>query len=184
MSNWKKDRADAIQWARKLLASNPLFLDTETTGLNGYIVQISICDSNGAARLNTLVNPLVPIEPAASAVHHITQDMVAKAPTFRSVSTHLENILRGQTVAVYNLPFDYKVLSRECARIHIPATQGGLYGALWDDIMLPYAAFIGEPGKYSGYKWQKLPSGDHSAIGDCRAALAIVNEMASAKIED
>lgn len=183
MLNWNKDRANAIEWARKLLASNPLFLDTETTGLDGYIVQISICNSNGVAVLNTLVNPLVPIEPAATAVHHITQDMVETAATFREVSAYLEKLLPGRTVAVYNLPFDYKVLTREWEREYTP-TKAALYGAVWDDIMLPYAAFVGEPGKYSGYKWQKLPSGDHSALGDCRAALAIVNEMANTKIEE
>lgn len=183
MPNWNKDRANAIEWARKLLASNPLILDTETTGLNGYIVQISICDRNGVAVLNTLVNPLVPIEPEASAVHHITQDMVKGSPSFRAVSEYLKKLLPGRTVAVYNLPFDYKVLTREWERVH-GVTKAALYDAAWDDIMLPYAAFVGEPGKYSGYKWQKLPSGDHSALGDCRAALAIVNEMANSKIEE
>ena len=28
-------------------------------------------------------------------------------------------------------------------------------------------------------RWQKLPGGDHSALGDCRATLAILHEMAN-----
>lgn len=49
----------------------------------------------------------------------------------------------------------------------------------WDCAMLPYSAYIGDWDDYlKSYKWQKLPGGDHSAIGDCRSTLAIINKMA------
>jgi DNA polymerase-3 subunit epsilon len=41
-----------------------------------------------------------------------------------------------------------------------------------------YSQFVGEPGKRGGYKYQKLPGGDHSALGDCRATLKVLKDMA------
>jgi DNA polymerase-3 subunit epsilon len=43
-----------------------------------------------------------------------------------------------------------------------------------------YAQFVGDWNEYHGnYKWQRLPGGDHSALGDCRATLAVLKEMAA-----
>ena len=45
--------------------------------------------------------------------------------------------------------------------------------------MLMYAQFVGEWNpRHGDYRWQRLPSGDHSAIGDCRATLALIHKMA------
>jgi DNA polymerase-3 subunit epsilon len=38
--------------------------------------------------------------------------------------------------------------------------------------------WVGEPGWRGGFRWQKLPGGDHSAIGDARATLAVIRRMA------
>jgi DNA polymerase-3 subunit epsilon len=40
-----------------------------------------------------------------------------------------------------------------------------------------FAQYVGERGKRGGHKNQKLPGGDHSAIGDCRATLKVLEEM-------
>ncbi|NJO78661.1 MAG: hypothetical protein HC827_09085 [Cyanobacteria bacterium RM1_2_2] len=43
-----------------------------------------------------------------------------------------------------------------------------------------YSQWVGEWNELHGdYRWQKLPSGDHSALGDCRATLTIIQEMAA-----
>lgn len=41
-----------------------------------------------------------------------------------------------------------------------------------------YSQYVGEPGKRGGYRSQKLPDGDHSALGDCKAILAVLDGMA------
>jgi DNA polymerase-3 subunit epsilon len=42
-----------------------------------------------------------------------------------------------------------------------------------------YSQWIGDWNDYHGnYKWQRLPGGDHSALGDCRATLAVLKQMA------
>ena len=40
-----------------------------------------------------------------------------------------------------------------------------LYAGQWDDY-------------YQNYRWQRLPEGDHSALGDCRATLEVIRRMA------
>lgn len=45
--------------------------------------------------------------------------------------------------------------------------------------MLKYAQWYGEYSEYWGdYKWQPLPGGDHTALGDSLAALECLKEMA------
>ena len=44
--------------------------------------------------------------------------------------------------------------------------------------MRRYAAYVGEPSKRGGYRSQKLPGGDHTAIGDARATLRLIERMA------
>ncbi len=45
--------------------------------------------------------------------------------------------------------------------------------------MRHYAAYVGEPSKRGGYCSQKLPGGDHSALGDALATLRLIEEMAA-----
>ena len=49
--------------------------------------------------------------------------------------------------------------------------------------MIMYARFIGEWASWKDdYKWQKLPGGDHTALGDCIATLNIIKEMANTEL--
>lgn len=53
----------------------------------------------------------------------------------------------------------------------------------WHDVMAPYAAWYGDWSDYhGGWRYQRLPLGDHTAIGDCRATLKIMQEMAATKL--
>jgi hypothetical protein len=48
-----------------------------------------------------------------------------------------------------------------------------------------YSQFIGDWNDYYGsYCWQKLPGGDHSALGDCIATLEIIKLMARSIIAE
>ena len=47
--------------------------------------------------------------------------------------------------------------------------------------MRRYAAYVGEPSKRGGYRSQKLPGGDHSALGDALATLRLIEEMAAGR---
>lgn len=47
------------------------------------------------------------------------------------------------------------------------------------DIKPTYSQCVGQRRKKDGYRYQKLPGGDHSALGDFRAALAAIERMAN-----
>lgn len=54
----------------------------------------------------------------------------------------------------------------------------GKYLPAWECAMGWYSQYVGERGKRGGHKNQKLPGGDHSALGDCRATLKVLETMA------
>ena len=86
-----------------------LFLDTETTGLNGQrdkIVEIAIVGEQGDVLLNTLVNPGIPIP--NSHIHGITDAMVRSAPSFETLWPQISELMRGSKVVIYNASFDRK----------------------------------------------------------------------------
>ena len=101
--------------ARALLADNPLFFDTETTGLDGSaeICDIAIIDAAGQVLLNTLVKPTCPIPPQASAVHGITDADVAEAPTITAIWPELAALLAGaRPLVAYNASFDRRMITQ------------------------------------------------------------------------
>lgn len=118
--------------ARRLgIRERPLvFFDLETTGTSteeDRICQIGFAQialegpAAGVMRKAVLVNPTVPIPASASEVHHITDEMVAGAPTFAQISKAL--LARFQQAAVvsgFNVGrFDLPMLQAEFARCSI-----------------------------------------------------------------
>ncbi len=48
-----------------------------------------------------------------------------------------------------------------------------------------YSDFVGEWNDYFGSnKWQKLPGGDHTALGDCLATLEVIKYIAQTPVDD
>jgi hypothetical protein len=93
----------------------------------------------------------------------------------------------GERVAIYNKNFDVTMLHQsdqlyalERDSAWTPLGQDGWRGlAVWEDAMIPYSNWIGEWSDYhQSNRWQRLPGGDQSALGDCRATLAVIKRMA------
>ncbi len=89
----------------------PIFLDTETTGLNrdgtDEVLEIAIVDAGGTALLNTLVRPVRNTAwPKAQAIHGISPQDVANAPTWIELLPKIAAICADKTVVFYNAPFD------------------------------------------------------------------------------
>jgi len=77
------NRRNAIQEARALLETNPVYLDTETTGmhLSAEVIEIGVIDDQANVLFDSLVRPRGKIDPAAGRVHGITAEMLEGAPT-------------------------------------------------------------------------------------------------------
>ena len=179
-----ESRDRSIQWARRLLAErNFVILDTETTGLNGLdqIVEIAVVDANGKLLLRQFVNPTVQISEGAEAVHSISKAMVKEAPAFKQIIEPLLALIAGKIVVTYNATFDIRMIKQSAwaHKVEIDLTQA----VSWDCAMEAYAAYYGDYNAYRGsFRWQKLIGGDHSALGDCMATLALIKRMAEDKL--
>ena len=102
------------------------FFDLETTGTNianDRIVEIGIVIAKPDGTLENrqrFVNPGGPIPPEATAIHGITDEMVADAPTFKQVARSLEQLLAGCDLAGFNvLKFDIPLLVEEFLRADV-----------------------------------------------------------------
>ena len=112
----------AIELARQILNQKPVYIDTETTGLEkeDEIVEISIIDSDGSLLFTSLVKPTRPIPVAAQSVHHIKDSEVATAPAWPILWPRIRSFLYGRPVAAYNAPFDYRMMQQSHARYRLP----------------------------------------------------------------
>src|SRR5690554_8073186 len=78
------------------------FFDLETTGVNiakDRIVEIAILKvyPNGNKESHTWrVNPEMPIPPETSAIHGITDEMVANEPTFKGLAPKVYALIRSE----------------------------------------------------------------------------------------
>lgn len=98
-------------------------LDTETTGLSplegGKICEIAVSVSQGGRvveEFSSLVNPGMPMHPDVVAIHGITNEMVASAPSFGQLLPKLLSLLDGGVIVAHNAEFDVNFLKSEFAQ--------------------------------------------------------------------
>lgn len=165
----------AADWARQLLdAGDFVIMDTETTDLDGEIIELAIIDATGRVLFNRRFNPILPVAPGATAVHHLTNETLANERPFAEFHEELATILAGAAVVViYNADFDNGRMVATC-ELH------GLEAIGYESIcaMEEYSAYVGQLRRDGSFWWQSLPGGDHTALGDCLATLDVLRHMA------
>lgn len=161
-------------------------LDTETTGLTGEICEISVVGSDGKTLLDTLVKPSRPIPGDASAIHGITNGMVANAPTWPQIAPQVLEVIGLTNCIIYNAAFDTKMLLNSDRAWNL--SLDWLTVADYHCAMLAYAEYFGDWDDWRGaYRWQRLENAcrqqlltvqnAHRALGDCFMTLALVKHM-------
>lgn len=103
------------------MAYRAIFYDTETTGVKAErdrIIEIAAYDPERDRSFEKLINPQCPIPPEASAVHHITDAMVADAPPFSEILPEFVDFCDGDVVLIAhnNDGFDIHFLRHEFKR--------------------------------------------------------------------
>lgn len=115
------------------------FLDLETTGLNSAIrggdriCEIGLLRCRGGeeiAAYHSLINPGRPISPAAQAVNHITDDMVADAPPFSKIVEKALPLLEDAVLVAHNAPFDLSFLNVQLSLLVIPELKNQVVDTL------------------------------------------------------
>ena len=111
-----------------LAALPAIALDLETTGLDvahDRIVQIGAVAMHGpvvrsAPRLDTHVNPGIPVPALSTRIHGLTDSTVAGAPRLAELFASLLELLGSRVVVGQNIRFDLAVLRHEAARAGVP----------------------------------------------------------------
>ena len=132
--------AAAEPWAAEKLA----VIDFETTGLSAEqdrVIEVGVaCFERGelTALKNWMCTPGIPIPEEARAIHNISDEDLASAPTFAEVVSELEALIRGHLPVAYNAPFDRGFLHAELARARraraTPSTGESEAPAFIDDV--------------------------------------------------
>lgn len=182
-----------IQRARQIMAYNPVFVDTETTGFSSdaVVIEVGVVDLTGETLFETFLKPPIPIPQDSIAVHGITEDMVASAPTWKDAWSDLESVLSNRFIGMYNAEFDLRMMKQT-------------HGRYWLDwqmdernffcVMKLYAAFFGETSAYGrGYRYHKLDAAgracgiplpnSHRAVDDALLTAELFKYIANYPLE-
>ncbi len=160
------DRRAAIAQAQIELNKRPVYLDTETTGLNDHdqIVEICLLEHDGSVAFQSLVKPTVKIPLDASRVHHITDEMVSQAPAWPEIWAQLEPYFSQRRIAIYNAEYDLRLIE-QTQRIHGQPCAAPVSSFC---VMKLYAQFRGDwNARQRHYRWYSL----EDARGQCGLAL-------------
>lgn len=167
------------QLLAQLQPSQPIAVaDVETTGVTvglDWVCQfaaVRIEPDGRFTRYATLVNPQRAIPAEATAVHGITDAMVADAPIFAQVVPRITPLLEGAALLAFNGRFDVKFVSAEYDRARLP---NPIQAAPLID---PFAIFVQrEPRDLSAavrFYTGRTHEDAHDAMADVEAALAVL----------
>jgi len=188
-----KLRTDAVLKARSWLDKNPVFLDTETTGLGKYAVvcEVAVLDKNGDILLNELVNPQTSIAAQVSAIHGITDDDVKDAPSFQDILPTLAKVTSGALIVAYNAVFDWRMLNQSAHAFNLVFNEDM---KMWRCAMELYTDYYGQwsdkrkifcAQKLSNAAKQceiKVPANLHRACADTELTRRVVLHMAESAV--
>jgi DNA polymerase III epsilon subunit family exonuclease len=94
-----------------------IVIDTETTGLDARsdklveIAAVRLKHGRAFEFFYTLINPGSPIPPAASSIHHITDSIVARSPSWDEVRGEFSSFVGESPIVAHNASFDRNFLS-------------------------------------------------------------------------
>jgi exodeoxyribonuclease X len=156
---------------------NYLFFDTETTGNTEKDVLCQIAYKMSGTEFSALYKPSIAIPPEASAVHHITNKMVADKPEFKSSKDYGQIKLIFESAdnisVAHNAKFDIDMFKKE--GIAIPRFI----------CTLRLARHLDKEGKIPRYNLQylryylgiEIDAQAHDALGDVKVLEALFERL-------
>lgn len=159
-----------------------IFFDLETTGTNvthDRIVEISFIkvypDGTEEKKVRR-INPGIPIPPASSAIHHISDEDVKDEPTFKQIAKSLHSIFDGCDIAGFNSnKFDVPLLMEEFGRCGINFDVAGRHFIDVQNIFhkMEQRTLVAAYRFYCG----KELEGAHSALADTEATYEVLKQQ-------
>ncbi|HWQ05284.1 MAG TPA: 3'-5' exonuclease [Longilinea sp.] len=175
------------RFIRQKISEGPVYLDTETTGLDrdAEIVEIAIVDTHGEILIQSFVKPSKPIPGDAAAIHGITDEMVQGAPSWPVLWQSLRGLVTGRPLGLYNADFDLRLMQQSMSVYRLPWRETfnvidvmkvySDYRGEWDSFRRGKKIFkLEEAGKFFGIP---LPNA-HRAAADTLLTRAVFHCMA------
>ncbi|MEM8720277.1 MAG: 3'-5' exonuclease [Cyanobacteria bacterium P01_G01_bin.39] len=169
-------RNDAIAKAQEILdnCDRYIIVDTETSGLGDRAEVLEICAMSlqGEVLLEYFFMPTDIIAPEAIATHGLTKEILQQkgAMTWASCASQISKAFAGRIMLAYNASFDQKMIAQTAA----------LYG--FESPIAETFCIMRLRQQFEGAANSQPLEGDHTAQGDCRQTLSILQEIAAAEI--
>ncbi len=173
-------RQKVVEYARMKIKSDPVFLDTETTGLEAKdeIIEIAIVNSSGKVIFESFVRPQRPIPASATAINNITNAMVANSPGWVEIWPEVKSLLSNHPIGMYNAEFDIRMIMQSLAINQIPNTTK--FNAF--DIMKVYSDYMNSDRRFrleqAGRNLGIQIPNTHRAVDDTLLTRAILHSIA------
>lgn len=177
-------KGKALTWCKEAIDNGLIMIDTETTDLDGVVIQIAaVCCKTGETLYSSLVRTDQNIAPAAQDIHGISASMLEGAPTPEEVSRELEAVLKGREWTAFNLAFDRNAVER--------TFSGGWVSATAERCAMRLAAKIfGATNSYgtislfsamerAGVKWEGQA---HDAEADAKGAAKLLKKISEIEL--
>jgi len=154
------------------LESDAVILDTETTGLlkqdpQAEIIELAIISVKGKKLYFSRFKPKYTIPTRTIEINGFKPSDVKSSPGFKDEYEKIIKILSGKVVIAYNEKFDRGMMERTASFFDLPPPE-----LKWECAMWVYKSY-NEAGRFL-----PLPKAKQNALGDARATLKIIREMA------
>jgi DNA polymerase-3 subunit epsilon len=200
----REDCLDTLYEVKQVVeTANWVTFDSETTSLDGQIIQWAVCAPDGTVLSSGYVRPTEEITEGARAVHGISDELLADKPTFDEIADQIWALIDGKTVVIYNADFDisrlYTSLSpyadwRDPENPWTKRQRWLLYDVKRYCAMGAFATIYGEVHSYfRSYTWQTLGTAcayfdidldqAHDAAGDAQATARLLQKLYELALE-
>ncbi|EAA9298148.1 3'-5' exonuclease, partial [Salmonella enterica subsp. enterica] len=146
--------------------------------------EIGLVNARGDLIYETRLKPTVSIDPAAAAVHGISEAMMADSPAWPDIAQQLQHHIGRCPLVIFNADFDMRILKQTAAAHNDPASWLGcltVYCA-----MRLAAGYHGPTNRYgtislasavseAGLNWNGRA---HSAVADAVMTARVVSDIA------
>nr|WP_258018896.1 3'-5' exonuclease [Yersinia enterocolitica] len=147
-------------------------------------MEIGLVNAQGETIFETRLKPTVSIDPAAAAIHGISDDALICAPSWSDIAQQLQYHIGLRPLVIFNADFDTRILKQTATAHNDPAN--------WLDTLTVYCAmrlaagYYGPTNRYgtislsgavsqAGLSWTRRA---HSAVTDAVMTARVVNDIA------
>ncbi len=166
-----------VQWARDIIESKSLLIDTETTGgsFEDEVIDIAIIDiSSLEVVYESLFKPTRYINFHAEQVHGINNQMLRNASFFEDAAENISKIINEQRILAYNAAFDKRLIEQTYNKYSLEIPD-----CTWECLMVQCTKLFGKQLKLSKIcEILNIEKGTHRARTDALAAAKVIHRIA------